>query len=137
MDLIVCFDPPFWVGLILVDGDRRTEVFRHVFGTSEPTEPDVAGFTRDQLDRVLAGPAAAVLPLRDVRLPPTRAARLRQARAAVEVSPLTPELEAAMGDQRGVRKTTLRARARQEREAEAERDRERARARQREHHRHG
>ncbi|HIY83624.1 YjdF family protein [Rubneribacter sp.] len=44
--LTVCFEEPFWVGLIEVEDSGAYGVARHVFGT-EPTTPEVFRFICD------------------------------------------------------------------------------------------
>jgi len=137
MDLFVTFQEPFWVAIVLVDDQVRTLVYRHVFGPSEPTEPDVVLFARHLLSRLLLGPQAAVLPRRDRGLPPTRAARLHLARDLVEVSIVDDDLLAALDQGRIDRRRARHADARGAADAAQERSRELARQKQREHHRHG
>jgi hypothetical protein len=137
MDLFVTFQEPFWVAIVLVADDARTLVHRHVFGPSEPTEPDVHLFVRHRLSPLLEEAPSAVLPRRDDRLPTTRAARLRLARDLVERPLIDEELSAALGAGRAERRRTRAALARAEAEVAKAHARELAREKQREHHRHG
>lgn len=41
--LTICFESPFWIGLIETEDNGNFRVARHVFG-SEPTDPEVAAF---------------------------------------------------------------------------------------------
>jgi hypothetical protein len=134
MQLVILFDEPFWIGLVLVEGVRETRVHRHVFG-SEPTDPEVALFARDELPRLIATNPAAVLPPTASALPPTRAGRRRYVEAALARTALTAEIEAALAATRSAQRRERRAEARLTREAEEERLRalHHARARARHH----
>jgi hypothetical protein len=134
MQLVILFDEPFWIGLVLVEGPRETRVHRHVFG-AEPTDPEVALFVRDELPRVVAANPAAVLPPTASALPPTRAGRRRYVEATLARTALTPQIEAALAATRAVRRREHRAEARLAHEAEEERLRALHHARVRERHR--
>ncbi|MCI1664746.1 MAG: YjdF family protein [Atopobiaceae bacterium] len=41
--LTICFEDPFWVGLVETEDDGTYNVARHVFG-AEPTQPEVEEF---------------------------------------------------------------------------------------------
>ena len=44
--LTVCFEEPFWIGLIEKEDDGAYSVAKHVFG-AEPTTPEVFSFVCD------------------------------------------------------------------------------------------
>jgi hypothetical protein len=46
--LTICFEPPFWVGLVETEDDAGAyRVARHVFG-AEPSDPEVAAFIHER-----------------------------------------------------------------------------------------
>lgn len=44
--LTICFENPFWIGLVETEDDGAYRVARHVFGP-EPTQPEVEQFIAD------------------------------------------------------------------------------------------
>lgn len=44
--LTICYESPFWIGLIETENDDGYRVARHVFG-DEPTDPQIFEFIRD------------------------------------------------------------------------------------------
>lgn len=45
--LTICFEEPFWVGLVEVENEGDYRVARYVFG-SEPSEPEIEQFIHDR-----------------------------------------------------------------------------------------
>ena len=45
--LTICFEEPFWVGLVETEDEEVYNIARHVFG-SEPTDPEVLEFIRTE-----------------------------------------------------------------------------------------
>lgn len=44
--LTICFEKPFWIGLVEVEDESGYQVAKHVFG-SEPSDPEVGEFIRE------------------------------------------------------------------------------------------
>jgi hypothetical protein len=137
MDLFVCFCEPFWVALVLVDDGPRTVVYRHVFGSGEPTNAEVVAFAGVTLHALVAGRPAGMIPALDRHLPATRAARLRVARDAVAIPVVDSEMLDALAERRVIDRHDARAARRRAAEADQDRRHDLARARARDHHRHG
>ena len=45
--LTICFEDPFWIGLVETEDDGAYRVARHVFGP-EPSDPEVEQFIHDE-----------------------------------------------------------------------------------------
>jgi hypothetical protein len=135
MQLVVLYEEPFWIGLVLVQRGLETHIYRHVFG-SEPSDPETAEFVRARLRSLLLGRPAGVLPeVERVHAGETHAARRRFVRDALGTSGLAPAVRDALEAGHRLSKSDARRDARRDREEEAEHRRELARARARERHR--
>ncbi|ARP71596.1 DUF2992 domain-containing protein [Streptomyces pluripotens] len=83
--LTVCFDAPFWVGVLEIAEAGEVRATRHVFG-SEPTDAELYQFLLRHgtalLERAQANPAVPVETRHPVRHNPKRAVRLAAREAA-------------------------------------------------------
>lgn len=112
--LTVCFEEPFWIGLIEKEDDGAYSVAKHVFG-AEPTTPEVFSFVCDHWNDLRFTHDVQVEVKQSKRINPKRLQRMIEKEMKANVRPGT-KAQQTLAEQRGMAKEASQALSRERRE---------------------
>ena len=112
--LTVCFEEPFWIGLIEKEDDGAYSVAKHVFG-AEPTTPEVFSFVYDHWNDLRFTHDVQVEVKQSKRINPKRLQRMIEKEMKANVRPGT-KAQQTLAEQREMAKEASQALSRERRE---------------------
>ncbi|MEI3314975.1 MAG: YjdF family protein [Eggerthellaceae bacterium] len=112
--LTVCFEEPFWIGLIEKEDDGAYSVAKHVFG-AEPTTPEVFSFVCDHWNDLRFTHDVQVEVKQSKRINPKRLQRMIEKEMKANVRPGT-KAQQTLAEQREMAKEASQALSRERRE---------------------
>ena len=131
--LTICFEDPFWVGLVEVEEGGTYRVARHVFGP-EPTLPEIEVFIRTHWRELRFTADLQVEKKGGKRINPKRMRRIIEKEMARNATRGT-KAQQALAEQREANKVERKALSKAERDAERERRFQQRSAKRKEKHR--
>jgi replication fork clamp-binding protein CrfC len=135
MKLTVFYNGQFWMGVVEAEEDGHLKAAHRIFGSSEPSDPEVYAFVLQELPRLLEGVRATVATEaeRPRRINPKRLAR--EVAREVAQHGISSKAQEALKADLEKRKQERRVRSRAEREAEKQRQWEIRKAKAKKRHR--
>lgn len=112
--LTVCFEEPFWIGLIEKEDDGAYSVAKHVFG-AEPTTPEVFSFVCDHWNDLRFTHDVQVEVKQSKRINPKRLQRMIEKEMKANVR-LGTKAQQTLAEQREMAKEASQALSRERRE---------------------
>lgn len=131
--LTICFEDPFWVGLVEVEEGDVYRVARYVFGP-EPTLPEIEAFIRAHWRELRFTADLQVEKKGGKKINPKRMRRIIEKEMARNATHGT-KAQQALAEQREANKVERKAQSKAERDAERERRFQQRSAKRKEKHR--
>lgn len=114
--LTICFEKPFWIGLVETEDESGYQVAKHVFGP-EPTDPEVGEFIRDNWEELRFTEGLQVEKTEGKKINHKRMQRIIAKEIAAHARKGT-KAQQALAEQREVNKVEKQQRSKAQREAE-------------------
>lgn len=131
--LTICFEDPFWVGLVEIEEDGAYRVARHVFGP-EPTLPEIEVFIRTHWRELRFTAELQVEKRGGRKINPKRMRRIIEREMARNATRGT-KAQQALAEQREANKVERKTQSKIERDAERDRRFQQRCAKRKEKHR--
>lgn len=133
--LTICFENPFWIGLVETEDEGDYQVARHVFGP-EPTDPEIIEFIRDNWNELRFTAELQVEKTEGRKINHKRMQRIIAKEIAAHARKGT-KAQQALSEQRETNKLEKQKQSKEQREAEkAERFEKRTEKRKQKHRGH-
>lgn len=134
--LTICFEEPFWVGIVETEVDDTYKVARHVFG-AEPTTPEVEDFIINNWETLKFSPELIVEKREGKKINPKRLRRIieKEISASSQTTRRGTKAQQILAEQRELNKLGQKTKNKQQREAEAQVRFEQKQAKRKEKHR--
>lgn len=119
--LTICFEDPFWIGLVETQVDEVYNVARHVFG-AEPTMPEIEDFIVNNWHTLKFGPELIVEKHEGKKINPKRLRRIieKEIAASSHATRRGTKAQQALAEQRELTKTEQQKLNKQQRDAQAQ-----------------
>lgn len=131
--LTICYDSPFWIGLIETEDDGSYQVARHVFGP-EPTDPEIELFIHDNWNELKFTEGLLIEKTEGKKINHKRMQRIIKKEIAAHARKGT-KAQQALSEQREAHKVEKKERSKAQREAEKQERFEKRSAKRKQKHR--
>lgn len=117
--LTICFEDPFWVGIVETQNEDAYNVARHIFG-AEPTTPEVEEFILSNWQTLKFSPELIVEKREGKRINPKRLRRIieKEIAASAQLTRRGTKAQQALAEQRGAFKAARKCQSKEEKLAE-------------------